>query len=48
MQFIRLPQPIKIAERVSPELVANWVNTESVESINMIVHQQLRVNLLVS
>jgi len=48
MQFIRLPKPIDIAERVLPELVANWVDTESVQRIKMIVLQQLRVNMLVS
>jgi len=48
MQFIRLPKVIDIAERVLPELVADWVDTESVQSINMIVLQQLRVNMLVS
>jgi len=48
MQFIRLPKPIDIAERVLPELVADWVDTESVQSITMIVLEQLRVNTLVS
>jgi len=48
MQLIRLPKPIDIAERVLPELVAVWVDTYSVQSINMIVLQQLRVNMLVS
>jgi len=48
MQFIRLPKPIDIAEMELPELVADWVDTESVQSIKMIVLQQLRVNMLVS
>jgi len=48
MQFIRLLKPIDIAERVLPELVADWVDTESVESIKMIVFQKLRVNMRVS
>jgi hypothetical protein len=48
MQFIRLPKPIDIAERVLPELVADWVDTKSVQSINMIVLQQLQVKMLVS
>ena len=48
MQFIRLPKPIDIAERVLPQLVADWVDTESVQGINMIVLQQLGVNMLVS
>ena len=41
MQFIRLPKPKDIAERVLPELVAGWVDTYSVQSINFIVLQQL-------
>jgi hypothetical protein len=30
MQFIRLPKPIDIAERVLPKLVADCVDTERV------------------
>jgi len=48
MQFIRLPKPIDIAERVLPELVSDWVDTWSVQGINIIVFQQLRVNILAS
>jgi len=48
MHFIRLPKPIDIAERVLPELVADWVDTNSVQSINIIVLRQLGVNMLVS
>jgi hypothetical protein len=48
MQFIRLLKAIDIAERVLPELVADWVETYSVQSINIIIHQQLGVNMLVS
>jgi hypothetical protein len=48
MQFIRLPKVIDIADRVLSELVADWVNTKSVQSINMIVLQQLQVDMLVS
>jgi len=48
MQFIRLPKPIDIAERVLPELVADLVDTWSVQSINLIVLQQLRVDMLVA
>jgi hypothetical protein len=48
MQFIRLPKAIDIAERVLPELVADWLDTKSVESINIVVHRQLGVNMLVS
>jgi hypothetical protein len=36
-----------IAERVLPELVADWADTESVQSINIIVIQLLRVAMLV-
>ena len=48
MQFIWLPKVIDFVEKVLPELVADWVDTESVQSINMIVLEQLRVNMLVS
>jgi len=48
MQFIRLPKPIDIAERILPELVTDWVDTYSVQSINSIDHQQLQENILVS
>ena len=41
MQLIRLPKPIDMAERVLPELVADWADTESVQSFNIIVLQQL-------
>ena len=47
MQFIRLPKLIDIAERVLPELGADWVDTESVQSLNNVL-QQLWVNMLVS
>jgi hypothetical protein len=48
MQLIRLPKGIDIAERELPELVADWVDTESVQSIKIIVLQKLQVNILVS
>jgi len=35
MQFIRLPKAIDIAERVLPELVADWMNTKSVKNIDI-------------
>jgi len=47
MQFIRLPKERDIAVRVLPELVADWVDTWSVKSINSIVLQQLRVDMVV-
>jgi len=48
MQFRRLPKAIDIAERVLQELVGDLVDTKSLQSINMIVLKQLRVNMLVS
>jgi len=48
MQFIRLPKWIDIGQRVLPELVADWVDTKSVQSINISILQQLLVNVLVS
>jgi hypothetical protein len=48
MQFIRLPKPIDIVERVWPELVVDWVDTKRVQRIKMMVLQQFRVNMLVS
>jgi hypothetical protein len=48
MQFIRLPKPIDIAEKVLPELVADWADTYSGQSINLLAPQQLRVNMAVS
>jgi hypothetical protein len=41
MQFIRLPKPIDIAERVLPELVADWVDIYGVQRIKINVPQQL-------
>jgi hypothetical protein len=46
MQFITPPKPVDIAERVLEELVADWVCTESIQSINLIVQQQLLLNML--
>jgi hypothetical protein len=48
MQFIRLPKAIDIPERQLPELVVDWVDTYSVQSINIVVYQKLRVTMLVS
>jgi len=47
MQFIKLPKPIDIAERGLPELVADWVDTQSVQNINIVFLSQLPVNMLV-
>ena len=48
MQFIRLPKLIDFAEKELPELVADWVDTWSVHSVNIVVMQLLRVYMLVS
>jgi len=48
MQFIRLPTRIDIAERVMPELVADWLNSKSVQSIDISFIQKLQLNLLIS
>jgi len=48
MQFIRLPKLLKTAERELPELVANWMNTKSVQSINTSFVQKFWVNMLIS
>jgi len=48
MQFIRLPKAIDIAERVLPELVEDWMNTKSVQNINISCVQKLQVNILIS
>jgi len=48
MQFIRLPKPIDITERVLPELVLDWMNTNSVQNIDIMFVQRIRVNILIS
>jgi len=48
MQFIRLPKLINIAERELPELVADWMNTKSVQNINMSFSRKLWVIILIS
>jgi len=48
MQFIRLPKAMDIAERVLPELVADWMNTKSVQKIDISFVQKLQVNMLIS
>jgi len=47
MQFIRLPKPIYIAERVLPEQVADCMNTKSVHDIDNSFFQKLQVNILI-
>jgi len=48
MQFIRLPKAINIAERVVPELVVDWMNTKSVQNIDISFVQKLQVNMQIS
>jgi len=48
MQFIRLLKAIDIAERVLPEQVADWMNTKSVQNIDISFVQKLQVNMLIS
>jgi len=48
MQVIRLPKVIDIAERVLPELAADWMNTKSVKNIDISFVQKLHVNMLIS
>ena len=43
MQCIRLPKAIDIAERVLPELFADWMNTKSVQNIDISFVQKLQV-----
>jgi hypothetical protein len=48
MQFIRRPKVIDIAERVLPELVADWMTTKRVQKIEIRFVQKPQVNLLIS
>jgi hypothetical protein len=48
MQFIRLRKTIGIAERVLPELVGDCMDTESVQSVIIIVVLQLQEHMVVS
>jgi hypothetical protein len=48
MQFIRLPRAIDIAERVLQELVADWMNTKSVQNIDFSFVQKFQINMLIS
>ena len=47
MQFIRLPKPIDIAERVLPELVSDWMNTKSVQNMDSNLIRELWVHMLI-
>jgi len=47
MQFIRLRMAIDTAERVLPELVADSMNTKSVQNIDISFVQKLQVNILI-
>jgi len=48
MQFIRLPKAIDIPERVLPELVADCMNTKSVQNIDISFVKKLQVDILIS
>jgi hypothetical protein len=48
MQFIRLPKAIDIAQRVLPELVADWINTQGVQNIDIRFVRKLQVNMAIS
>jgi len=48
MRFIRQPEPIDCAEKVLPELVVGWINTMSVQYINIGLVQELKANMLMS
>ena len=47
MQFIRQPKPLDIAERVLPELVPDWINTKSVQMMNIGMIQKIQVEMLI-
>jgi len=48
MQLISLPKVIEIAERVLPELVGDWMNTKSVQNIDISLVQKLQVYMMFS
>jgi len=48
MQFNRLPKAIENSRRVLPELVSDWMNTQSVQNIDIRFVQKLQVNMLIS
>ena len=48
MQFIRLQKAIDIAKRVLVQLVSDWMNTNSVQNIDIRFVQKLQVNILIS
>jgi len=48
MQFITLPNVIDVAERVLAELVADWMNTTSVQNIDNTFVQKIQVNMQIS
>jgi len=48
MQIIRPPKQIDIAERVLPELVADWMNTRSMQNFNISCVQKLQADILIS
>jgi len=46
MQFIVMPKSIDIAGMISPSLVSDWMNTKSVQIINVGCVQKLQGNML--
>jgi hypothetical protein len=48
MQFIRLPKAIYIAERLLPEQVVDWMDTKSVQNIDIMFIKKLRVDILIA
>jgi hypothetical protein len=45
---MRLPKARNIAERVLPELVADWMNTKTVQNIDGCFLQKLQVKIVIS
>ena len=48
MQFISMPKAIDIGERQLPELVADWININSMQNIIIRFVQKFRVNIWIS
>jgi len=48
MQFFRLPKPIDIVEKVLPEPIADWVDTQSMQSIHITFVQKLPISILIT
>jgi len=48
MEFSTLLKLIAIADRVLPELLADWMNLKSAQNMNICGIQTLQVNMLLS